>query len=265
MRGKTGKIAIFGFYEIIEYGCDSGGTGAANFEGNTGSKQIVTQAVGGINDESFSMSLWVQRRRVAVFEYLLSMGAQAARAAVYLFFGTSDNTMAFNLHGDTMYTASSYPDDTGVWVHWSFVFNKVGNTMVIFRNGISQSPQAGTPGSSPNGGVSGGTTTATGAIHLGVYKWSTSAAPFNGNLDEFRLFEGRALAPADVLTISQASVSDNNLEGLTVSLSFDTLGSLTTDYSCGGSNDAASATDVVAVRGVVCGSVSAVSLACDNR
>ena len=29
MRGKTGKIAIFGFYEIIEYGCDSGGTGAA--------------------------------------------------------------------------------------------------------------------------------------------------------------------------------------------------------------------------------------------
>ena len=53
--------------------------------------------------------------------------------------------------------------------------------------------------------------------------------------------------------------------GLTISLAFDDGTDLGKDYSCGGSNDAASASGVVAVRGVVCGSVSAVSLACNNR
>jgi hypothetical protein len=84
-------------------------------------------------------------------------------------------------------------------------------------------------------------------------------------MDEFLLFEGRALTAPEVLAIAQAASTPNTVFALTISLSFDDGTDLGKDYSCGGSNDAASATGVVAVRGVVCGSVSAVSLVCGDR
>ena len=156
---------------------------------------------------------------------------------------------------DATSTASDYPDDTWLWTHWAFVYNTIGNGMSIFRNGVAQEVVS-------NGGTSGGPTTATGAIHLGVWKFDTADSPFNGDLDEFLLFEGRALSSAEVLTIFQTDSTPTNMLSLTISLSFDVDSSLGTDFSCGGSNDAASATGVVAVQGVVCGSVSAASLAC---
>ena len=175
-----------------------------------------------------------------------------------------DNKMYFDLFKDDTMTSSAFPSDTGVWVHWAFVYNKVNNRMIILRDGAVQAPEA-SSGSRPNGGTSSDPSTATGPIHLGVYKWSTSDNPFNGNMDEFLLFEGRALTAPDVLTIAQAASTPNTVLDLTISLSFDDGTDLEKDYSCGGSNDAASVTAVFAVRGVACGSVSAVSSACNNR
>jgi hypothetical protein len=215
--------------------------------------------VDGISGNSFSVCLYVQRKRVGVYERLLTMGEQATRGAVYMYF-QSDNKMQFGLYGDYTYTSSAFPSDTGVWVHWAFVYNKFGNAMTTFRNGAAQG-LAGAAGTR-NGGTSGGPTSATGPIHLGVNKWSTSNTYFNGNMDEFLLFEGRALTAPDALAIFQAASTPNTMLGLTISLSFDMGTDLKKDYSCGGSNDAASATGVVAVQGVACGSVSAVSLTC---
>ena len=173
---------------------------------------------------------------------------------------TSDNKMQFSLYGDTTSTPSlGY--NTGVWVHCAFVYNKVGNGMSIFRDGFAQAPSS-TVG---NSGTSQGPTSATGPIHLGVWNWRTSIGPFNGEMDEFLLFEGRALTAPEALAIAKAGSTLNTVMALTISLSFDTGTDLGEDYSCGGSNDAASVTGVAAARGVVCGSVSAVSLACDSR
>ena len=82
----------------------------------------------GINGNSFSVCLYVQRKRVGVEEFLLTMGAQTERGAVDMYFWSS-NRMLFNLNSDYTYTSSAFPSDTGVWVHWAIVYNKVGNGM----------------------------------------------------------------------------------------------------------------------------------------
>jgi hypothetical protein len=182
--------------------------------------------VDGINDNSFSVSLYVQRKRVGAYEYFLTMGAATTRGGVQMYFWT-DNTMIFDLMSDYTYTSSPFPSDTGVWLHWAFVYNKEGNAMTTFRDGVAQTLST-TQG---NGGTSSGPSTATGPIHLGVYKWSTSSFPFNGNMDEFLLFEGRALTAPDVLAIAQAASTPNTMLSLTISLSFDTSTNLKKDYS----------------------------------
>jgi hypothetical protein len=105
--------------------------------------------------------------------------------------------MRFGLYGDDADTTSVYPADTGVWVHWAFVYNKIGNGMSISRNGVSQGLE-GAAGSNPNGGTSDGPSTATGPIYLGVQKWGTANSPFNGNLDELRVYADRALTESEV-------------------------------------------------------------------
>jgi hypothetical protein len=53
-------------------------------------------------------------------------------------------------------------------------------------------------------------------------------------MDEFLLFEGRALTAPEVLAIAQADSTPNNMLSLTISLSFDTGTDLVKDSSCGG-------------------------------
>ena len=160
-----------------------------------------------------------------------------------------DNKMYFNLHSDSTLTSSPFPDDTGVWVHWSFVYNKIGNAMSIFRNGV-QTPQA--PSSTTgNGGTSDGPSTATGAIHLGVYKDDTANSPFNGKLDELRVYADRALTEAEVASMMTNPLTND--VGLVLSMTFDgSGGGLGKDSSCRGVGDATSVT-AVPIMGKECG------------
>jgi hypothetical protein len=116
--------------------------------------------------------------------------------------------MRFSLHSDYTGTSSAFSSDTGVWVHWAVVYNKVGNAMSIFRDGVAQTPQAAS-GSWPNGGTSGGPTSATGPIHRGVSKWDTSNSPFNGNMDELRVYAERALTEAEVFSRMTKPITDD--------------------------------------------------------
>ena len=156
-------------------------------------------------------------------------------------FFNSDNTMSFSLSGDGTYTSSTYPDDTGVWVHWAFVYDKANNAMSILRNGVVQGLE-GTPGGSPNGGTASGPTTATGPIYLGVAKGTTGYNPFNGNLDELRVYADRALTEAEVSLRMTNPITDD--PGLVLSMTFD---------GCRGIGDATSVTGVVSVTGKECG------------
>ena len=171
--------------------CGALSTGGASFEGNVdgGStiKSIVTKDVDSISGKSFSMVLYVQRRRVGK-EFFFTMGDNTVMRGGVVVSIWWDNRVGFNLNDDFTNTDSTFPDDTGVWVHWAFVYNKIGNGMSIFRDGVSQTPQA-AAASNPdyNGGTSGGPSSATGPIHLGVNKWDTTNKPFNGNMDEVRV------------------------------------------------------------------------------
>ena len=161
----------------------------------------------------------------------------------------TDNKMGFGLYGDGTDTSSAFPSDTGVWVHWAFVYNKVGNGMSIFRDGVAQAPQAASGNN--NGGTSSGPSTATGPIHLGVSKWFSSS-PFNGKLDELRVYADRALSPSDVSLRMTNPITDD--PGLVLSMTFDgSSANLGKDSSCRGVGDATSVTGVVSVTGKECG------------
>ena len=160
----------------------------------------------------------------------------------------SDNTLFFGLINDETHTSSAYADDTGVWVHWAFVYNKIGNGMSIFRDGVAQTLSS-TVG---NGGTSSGPTTATGPIHLGVRKWSPADTPFNGYMDELRVYAERALTQAEVASMMTNPLTND--VGLVLSMTFDGSSSdLGKDFSCGGVGDATSVTGVVSVTGKECG------------
>ena len=160
----------------------------------------------------------------------------------------SDNTMPFDLYNDYTQTSSAFPSDTGVWVHWAFVYNKEGNAMGIFRDGVAQTLSSG--GTTR---TSGGPSTATGPIHLGVYKWNPSYKPSNGNMDELRVYAERALTEAEVSLRMTNPVTDDL--GLVLSMTFDGSSSadLGKDSSCRGVGDATSVTGVVSVTGKECG------------
>jgi hypothetical protein len=237
--------------------CGNLSTGAARYDGNTGSESIVTQAVDGINGNSFSVCLYVQRKRVGVEEFLLTMGAQTERGAGVLYFWSSPR-MLCHLNSDYTYTSSAFPSDTGVWVHWAFVYNKVGNGMSTFRDGVAEG-LAGTPGNNLNGGTSQGPSTATGPIYLGVRKWDTASNPFNGNMDELRVYADRALIQSEVSSMMTNPVTDD--PGLVLSMTFDGSGAnLGKDSSCRGVRNAISVTGVVSVAGKECGAEDSSSL-----
>ena len=163
----------------------------------------------------------------------------------------SDNKMRFSLINDNTYTSTAFPSDTGVWVHWAFVYNNIGNAMTIFRDGTAQGLE-GPPGSSLNGGTSQGPTSATGPIHLGVSKWNPYNKPFNGNMDELRVYADRALTEAEVSLRMTNPVTDDF--GLVLSMTFDgSSANLGKDSSCRGIGDATNVTGVVSVTGKVCG------------
>ena len=225
--------------------CGASDNGAISFAGNTGSKSIVTKDVDGISGESFSVCLYVKRKRVDAVEHLLTMGALTTRGGVFMRFWSS-NKMQFGFRSDNTVTSSAFPSDTGVWVHWAFVYNKVGNGMSIFRDGVAQ----GLAGAG-NGGTSQGPTTATGAIHLGVKKWDTSNSPFNGNMDELRVYVARALTQVDVASMMTNPITDDR--GLVLAMTFDFSADLGKDSSCRGIGDATSVTGVVLVTGKECG------------
>ena len=162
--------------------------------------------------------------------------------------------MHFSLYADYTATSSGFSDDTGVWVHWAFVYNKDGNDMSIFRGGVAQALSS----ASGNGGTSGGPTSATGLMYVGMFKWSASdRRNYNGDMDELRMYGGRALTQLQVA--SQMANPSTDEWGLLVSLSFDVGSDLGKDSSCRGVGDATTVT-AVATTGRECGSVDSSGL-----
>ena len=157
------------------------------------------------------------------------------------------NTMQFSLYGDYTETSSDFPSDTGVWVHWAFVYNKIGNGMTIFRDGFAQTLSS-TVG---NGGTSSGPTSATGPIDLGVWKWDPKNEPFNGKMDGLFVYGDRALTQSEVSLRMGNQITDDF--GLVLSMTFDGSSDLGKDSSCRGIGDATSVTGVVSVTGKECG------------
>ena len=248
-------------------GCNPPDSGVS-FDGNTGSKSIVTPdpGINGIPGLSFSIMMWVKRRRDGIREHFLTMGSlgsygQSGTLVDLSFMNLNNMAWSFGAH-DYTYTSSSYPADTGVWVHWSFVYNKIGNVMSIFRNGNLEASAAAS-GSQTNGGTSGGPTSATGPIYLGVKKWNMADKPFNGKLDELRVYADRALTEAEVASMMTNPITDD--PGLVLSMTFDgSGGDLGKDSSCRGVGDATSVT-AVSVTGKDCGSVDSSALLSCNR
>ena len=119
--------------------------------------------------------------------------------------------------------------------------------MSIFRDGVAETLAYG--GTTR---TSGGPTSATGPIYLGVKKWDTSYYPFNGNMDELCVYAERALTEAEVSLRMANPVTDD--PRLVLSMTFDgSSANLGKDSSCRGIGDATSVTGVVSVTGKECG------------
>ena len=199
------------------------------------------------------MHVWLRRSRVGVTEYFFSMGDQSLRQGLVMGI-SSANEMLFSLYVDHTVTSSQYSDDAGMWVHWAFVYNTAGNDMSIFRGGVAQALSS----VSGNGGTSGGPTSATGLMYVGMFKWTASdRRNYNGDMDELRMYGGRALTQVQVA--SQMANPSTDEWGLLVSLSFDVGSDLGKDSSCRGVGDATTVT-AVATTGRECGSVDSSGL-----
>jgi hypothetical protein len=215
----------------------------------------VTQDVDSMNGTSFSVGLWVYRRRMGVHEYLLSQGVNQPMKRVTLM--VNNDNLKLSFYNDDIVT-STYGSDIHTWVHLGFTFDKETLAMKIYKAGLAQVLDNGNLYKTASG-----TTSASGPIHLGVHKWNTAHYPFNGKLDELRVFGDHALSQPEVSSLMTNPTTDDL--GLVLSMTFDgSGGDLGKDSSCRGVGDATSVT-AVSVTGKECGSVDSSALISCNR
>ena len=239
------------------FSCGALTYGAVSFPYNGGNKYIETKDLDGVAGQSFSVCMDVKKAKDGTVQYLFTMGQDTTRGGPHVRFN-SNNKVHFGLFRDDTDTTSTYPSDAGVWVHWCFVFNSEGFTFAIYRDGVAQGLIH---------DAASGTTSASGPLFLGVWKWNTNSNgyyyyPFSGAMDEVRVFAGHALSQAEVSSLMANPTTD--ALGLVLALTFD-AGELNKDYSCRGVGDAVSVTDVAAVGGKSCGSMDSSGLATCSR
>ena len=246
---------------MVKISCGALPSGAVSFAGNThegiNNKYIETKDLDGVAGQSFSVCMEVKKAEAGTGQTLFSMGQGTTRGGLFGYF-QSDNTVAFGLYSDYTVTTSAYTSDVGVWVHWCFVFSSEGNTFAIYRHGVAQALTK---------AAADGTTSASGPLFLGVWKWWTNSngyyyGPFSGAMDEVRVFERRALTQVEVSSLMTNPTTD--ALGLVLALTFDT-GDLGKDSSCGGVGDAVSVTGLASVAGKECGSVDSSALIMCSR
>ena len=171
--------------------------------------------------QSFSVCMYVMKAEGGTQQYFLTMGERTTRGALQAYFFAS-NQLRFGFYDPDVDTTSAYPSDVGVWVHWCFVFNSEGSTFAIYRDGVAQS--------FTTSGSASGTTSASGPLFLGVWKWSKGRKPFSGAMDEVRVFVHHALTQAELPSLMADPTTD--APGLVLALTFDAgAGDLGKDYS----------------------------------
>jgi hypothetical protein len=197
-----------------------------------------------LKGKSWSVGGFFNRGRNGVSECLFSMGEQVTRGAINVYF-YSDGKVGLDFGNDKTITTNAYTSDAGSFVHWMAVFDAATLTRSIYRNGVAVAH------SSP---TAGGTTSASGTMYIGAYKWGLSNYPFQGHLDNIVIYSETALDAAGVGRLS-------GLEGfpatgfLVVAFTFDSPTALGQNFApCTGTvGDAAVQSGVVAVEGKECG------------
>ena len=209
-----------------------------------------------LSAKSFTVMVWIKRHGVGSDEYPFTHGsASGTRQSVRAKF--ESNMFTFGLGGgENSCTLTQYSSDASVWVHWAATLDKDSLAMLIYRDGsvTAQRVEVGC-----NSGTAGGSTSSAGAFHIGGYKWSPSTLPFQGSLDEFRVYADRALTAADISSSYNTQVTVDSF--LVLSLTFDDTSDLKLDSSCGGSSDATSST-AASTTGKLCGAASATATVC---
>ena len=221
-------------------------------------KSVTTAPVDSISGNSFTVQLWVRRKDsgIGTKEHLLSQGEGSLRGAVQLLF-LADNTFSFSLFDDLTITSSAFASDADLWIHWTTTLDHNSNAMTTYRNGRLEALQAAS--GTRNAGNAGGTTSASGGFYIGGNVWEPQDSPFNGEVDEFRVWAGRSLLNSDIEEnyVQQITVSIF----LVLSLTFDEPTNVGRDFSCGGMSDATSVNADVTV-GRLCGVQSAALQPC---
>ena len=210
---------------------------------------MVTAAVD-LSGKSFTIMVWVKRERVDDIECFVAHGSVAADSILLYF--DNDNKIVWNSGDPGMYTTSvpTGAGNTGEWHHVTIRLDTdvtSGNKGSILWDGVNVDQLT---------NIRTGTT-ASGPITLGSR--GSSWEPFQGSLDEFRVYAGRALTAADISSSYNTQVTVDSF--LVLSLTFDDTSDLKLDSSCGGSSDATSST-ATSTTGKLCGAASATATVC---
>lgn len=169
-----------------------------------------------LTSTSFSFAFWARRRKVST--RMMVLWHNAPHSNLHIGFRESDAfVFSFTNTGwDTssgLQSATTYPNDLGVWVHWAGSYNVATGIRKILRNGKQIATDA-VAGGYPGGNLD---------LHISsgsVANPNWSNGPFHGSLDQIFLFK-RVLNDAEIALLVRNQSPPMDLSSLVLHFTFE--------------------------------------------
>jgi hypothetical protein len=159
-----------------------------------GTNQFLTGTITGIAGSSWSVSAWIYSRTNAAYTGAIVSFGSVGTSYQCITVGYNMNTSGCYGHNDynSEGSTASYPGDINTWVHLVFMYDASTRTRYIYRNGVRLSL------SSP---IASAQTIPDTTISIGKLGSPGIGFPFNGYIDDLRIYKGLILTQEQILTL----------------------------------------------------------------
>jgi hypothetical protein len=164
-----------------------------------GTNQFLTGTITGIAGSSWSVSVWIYSRTNAGQTGAIVSFGSVGTSFQCITVGYNMNTSGcyghndFNSEGST----ASYPGDINTWVHLVFMYDASTRTRYVYRNGVRLSLSIPTAGAQTNPDT---------AISIGKLGSPGIGFPFNGYIDDLRIYKGLLLTDTQIIELYRGRV-----------------------------------------------------------
>lgn len=142
-----------------------------------------------LQNQNFSMELWVKRTIAGAFHTTISHGSGTSGAGLHLAL-TNGNVLrlSFTGGGYDLDAPGTTETDTSAYHHYAFTYNAANSERIIYKDGVRMASVSGLAYIAA----------AASSIRIGAYAWD-GGTPLAGSVDEVAIYNGTLLTPAQAL------------------------------------------------------------------